>query len=115
MERAILASGPMGISRQVVPEYLSVLTRPHDWPIAITRADALNNVNGLIGSFDIFEDGPRVTGSLVALCRKVSVGGQQIHDANIVATMLTHGAHKLLTFNFANFSRYGDRIELVGR
>ena len=58
--------------------------------------------------------GPAVTESLIALCREVSVGGRQIHDANIVVTMLAHGERRLLTFNTADFRRYGDRIELVG-
>ena len=55
-----------------------------------------------------------VTELLIALCREVSIGGEQIHDANIVATMLAYGEHRLLTFNEADFRRYGDRIELVG-
>ena len=77
--------------------------------------DALEDVGRMIGSFEILEDGPAVTESLVALCRDVAVGGRQIHDANIVATMLTHGERRLLTFNTADFRRYGDRIELLGR
>ena len=68
----------------------------------------------LIGGFEILEDGPPVTESLVTLCREVPVGGRQIHDANIVATMLAHGEQRLLTFNGADFRRYSDRIELVG-
>lgn len=34
-------------------------------------------------------DGAVVTDLLLSLCREVAVGGRQIHDANIVATMLT--------------------------
>ena len=55
-----------------------------------------------------------VTELLIALCREVSIGGKQIHDANIVATMLAYGEQRLLTFNAADFRRYGDRIELIG-
>ena len=114
LERAFQGREPMRISRQVVREYLSVVTRPQTWPIAIPREDALGDVNRLISSFEILEDGPVVTESLIALCREVSVGGRQIHDANIIATMLAHGERRLLTFNTADFRRYGDRIELVG-
>ena len=114
LERAILDIEPMRISRQVVREYLSVVTRPQPWPVTITREDALDDVNRLISNFEILEDSPRVTELLVALCHEVSVGGRQIHDANIVATMLAHGEHRLLTFNTADFRRYGGRIELVG-
>ena len=105
---------PLRISRQVIREYLSVVTRPQTWPVGITRAEAFDDVSRLIGSLEILEDGPAVTESLLMLCRDVPIGGRQIHDANIVATMLTHGERRLLTFNTADFQRYGDRIELVG-
>lgn len=55
-----------------------------------------------------------VTASLVALIREVPIGGRQIHDANIVATMLAYGERRLLTLNARDFRRYGDRIVLVG-
>ena len=95
-------------------EYLSVVTRPQTWPIAITREEALLDVSRLLSGFEILEDGPRVTDSLITICREISVGGRQIHDANIVATMLAHGERRLLTFNTSDFRRYADRIELVG-
>ena len=113
LERALQDDEPVRISRQVVREYLAVVTRPQTWPVAISRADALDDVNRLIGSFEVLEDGPAVTERLVELCREVQVGGRQIHDANIVATMLAHGERRLLTFNVGDFRRYGDRIELV--
>ncbi len=114
LERAFGDPEPLRISRQVMREYLAVVTRQQPWPVNITREDALDDVSRLIGSFEILEDGPVVTETLVALCREVAVGGQQIHDANIVATMLTHGESRLLTFNGADFRRYGNRIVLVG-
>ena len=46
----------------------------------------------MISSFVVLEDGPIVTENLLTLCREVSVGGRQIHDANIVATMLGMGS-----------------------
>ncbi len=113
LERAFLNPEPLRISRQVIREYLSVVTRPQTWPVGITRAEAFDDVSRLIGSLEILEDGPAVTELLLVLCREVPVGGRQIHDANIVATMLTHGERRLLTFNTADFQRYGDHIELV--
>ena len=114
LERAFQDREPLRISRQVVREYLSVITRPQTWQVAITREDALDDASRLIANFDVLEDGPAVTELLIALCREVPVGGRQIHDANIVATMLAHGERRLLTFNTADFRRYGDRIEAVG-
>ena len=113
LERAFRDPEPLRISRQVIREYLAVVTRPQTWPVAITREDVLDDVSRLIGSFEILEDGPVVTESLVGLCREIPAGGRQIHDANIVATMLAHGERRLLTLNVSDFRRYGGRIELV--
>ena len=114
LEHAFRDPEPLRISRQVIREYLAVVTRPQTWPVAITHDEALDDVSRLISSFEILEDGPVVTELLVALCREVPSGGRQIHDANIVATMLARGERRLLTFNVSDFRRYGDRIELVG-
>ena len=113
LDRAIRSGEPLRISRQVVREYLSTVTRPQTWAVPVPLDDALDDARRLIHSFEVLEDGPAVTESLIALCRQVPVGGKQIHDANIVATMLAHGEHRLLTFNISDFRRYGDRIELV--
>ena len=94
-------------------EYLAVVTRPQPWQTGISREEALDDVSSLMEDYRILEDGPAVTEALVRLCREVPVGGRQIHDANIVATMLVHGERRLLTFNASDFRRYGERIELV--
>jgi predicted nucleic acid-binding protein len=113
LEQAIFGDEPLRISRQIIREYLSVVTRPQTWPGEISRDEALDDANSLMRNFEILEDGPVVTETLIALCREVPSGGRQIHDANIVATMLAHGERRLLTFNVADFRRYEDRIELV--
>ena len=104
---------PVRISRQIVREYLAVITRPQEWGAAVARHEALDDVDRILSTYDILEDGPAITAALVALCRDVAVGGSQIHDANIVATMLAHGERRLLTFNVADFRRYGGLIEVV--
>ena len=113
LEKAFHGHEPLRISRQIIREYLVVVTRPQTWPVAMTREEALDDVSRLMDSFEVLEDGPVVTELLMALCREVSVGGRQIHDANIVATMLAYGERRLLTFNTSDFLRYGGRIELV--
>ena len=113
LNRALLEGEAVRISRQVVREYLAVMTRPQTWDIPLTREEVLRDARRLLTAFDVLEDGPLVSEILMALCREVEVGGRQIHDANIVATMLAHGERRLLTFNTSDFRRYGERIELV--
>ena len=37
------------------------------------------------------------------LVRRYQVRGKRIHDANIVATMMTHGVSRLATYNVKDF------------
>ena len=111
--RAMQQGEPLRISRQIMREYLAVVTRPQTWSLPIGREEAVEDILRLASAFDVLEDGPAVTDRLAPLCREVQVGGSQIHDANIVATMLTYGEQRLLTFNAADFRRFASWIELV--
>ena len=101
------------ISRQVIREYLAVVTRPQAWASPLSMAEALSDVGRYTAAFEILEDGQAVMNMLASLCREMPVGGKQVHDANIVATMLAHGERRLLTFNVKDFRRFGQRVELV--
>lgn len=113
LKAAFDGTDPLRISRQVIREYLAVVTREQSWQRPIATVDALEDVARLGSACDILEDGPKVMDALADLCREVPVAGRQIHDANIVATMVAHGERHLLTFNRKDFLRYGARIDLV--
>ncbi|MDU9048693.1 MAG: hypothetical protein Q3M30_07560 [Candidatus Electrothrix sp. Rat3] len=63
--------------------------------------------------FTVFDDTPGVTEQLLELAEAVSVSGKQIHDANIVATMLVNDVHSLLTHNISDFKRFSPYIEVI--
>jgi hypothetical protein len=75
--------------------------------------DLVADVQGFSTRFRIAEDGPAVTTELLGLLSKVTVQGKQIHDANIVATMLAHDIHTILTHNTIDFARYGGWINVI--
>ena len=104
----------LAISRQVIREYLAVVTRPGGGSEPISMADALADVERFAAAFEVLEDGPEVGLRLVGLCRSVALAGRQVHDANIVATMLAHGETRLLTANRSDFQRFEPQIEIVG-
>lgn len=106
------AEGAVRISRQVVREYLAVVTRPQTWAAPLPMADALEDAARLVGSFQVLEDGPKVAATLAELCTEALVAGKQVHDANIVATMLAYGEDRLLTFNAKDFRRFKHRIRV---
>ena len=113
MSKAAEGQEALRISRQILREYLATVTRPQAWSAPVPMDDALEHAARLEAEFDMLEDGPAVTDALAALCREVPVAGKQVHDANIVATMLAHGERRLLTFDARGFQRYEGRIELV--
>ena len=57
-------------------EYLSGITRP-TWEGHITPEDALNDVVAMLDTYEMLEDGPVVTDTLIALCREVVVNSRQ--------------------------------------
>lgn len=113
LEQALNGAERATISRQIIREYLAVVTRPQTWSDALPMEDALADAARLLDSFELLEDGPRVMERLLALCREVPVAGRQVHDANIVATMLEAGERRLLTFDVNDFRRYAAHVELV--
>jgi predicted nucleic acid-binding protein len=107
------AQGPVAVTRQVLREYLAATTRPQSWSRALTLAEATADTDSFIRRFAVLEDGPAVWSELITLTRSFAFGGKQVHDANIVATMLAHGETRLLTFNDADFRRFGSFIDVV--
>jgi predicted nucleic acid-binding protein len=64
--------------------------------------------------FQIADENETVTQNLFALLEQVPIGGKQVHDANIVATMQSVGVTQLLTLNTADFRRFEPGITLLG-
>ena len=101
------------ITRQILREFVAVITRPQAWAQAKTPREAASFAASLAGAFGVLEDGEPIWQRLLMLCRQFSFGGRQVHDANIVATMLAHGERRLLTFNEADFRRFIPLIEII--
>ena len=99
------------ISRQVLREYLVTLTRPQAFA-ALPRKIVLDQVEQFIKQFDIAEDTAAVTEHLIELLADYKLGGKQVHDANIVATMKAYGITTLLTHNVKDFERFGEIIKI---
>lgn len=104
------AGTELWISRQIIREYLATLTRPQTFSKPQPTSTAIERARFFQNRFRVAEDGPQVTEKLLELMEQVPIGGKQVHDANIVATMLIHGVHHLLTHNTADFARFSQFI-----
>ncbi|HKI31910.1 MAG TPA: PIN domain-containing protein [Gemmataceae bacterium] len=107
------AGHPLWLSRQVVREYLAGMSRPGTVTPPLPMSTLLADVQTLLARFLVAEDGPAVTAHLVSLLGSVTCAGKQVHDANIVATMLAHGIPRLLTHNVADFNRFAGHITVI--
>lgn len=112
LDRVKAAGAPLWTSAQVLREYLAVVTRPQGELAALPMAIAIERVRFFAQRFWLAEDGPAVRVRLLDLLSAYPVGGKQVHDANIVATMLANGITRLLTFNVADFRRFAGLISV---
>jgi predicted nucleic acid-binding protein len=99
---------------QVMREYLAVATRPADKNgLGLKQADAVANVRAFRTRTSLLDEDGNVADRLLGLLDEISCGGKQVHDANVVATMLVHGIDTLITINVSDFTRYDHHITVV--
>jgi predicted nucleic acid-binding protein len=101
------------VSRQILREYLAVLSRPQTYSRPKPVRKLVTDVRFFLNHFRIAEEGSAVTEKLLELIEEREGGGKQIHDANVVATMLVNGISSLLTHNTSDFARFADVIEVI--
>ena len=101
-------------SGQILREYLAVATRPADRNgLGLKLSDALGNVHAISERTTLLAEDAKVAERLLGLLADVEAGGKQVHDANVVATMLVHGIAVLVTMNLDDFARFGQYVDLV--
>jgi predicted nucleic acid-binding protein len=101
------------VSRQILREYLATLSRPQTFAKPRPARELVGDIRYFLSHFHLAEEGSSVTEKLLELVEEVEIGGKQIHDANVVATMLASGIPALLTHNVGDFARFGDVIQVI--
>jgi predicted nucleic acid-binding protein len=102
-------------SGQIMREYLAVATRPAEKNgLGLNLADAASNVHAFRARAKLLAEDGKVADRLLALLAEVTCGGRQVHDANIVATMLVHGIDTVVTINLEDFTRFSQHVTLLG-
>jgi predicted nucleic acid-binding protein len=89
------------------------VTRSQSWGKPLNLAAAFADTARIATQMDLLEDGPAVWERLQQLGRDYMFAGKQVHDANIVATMIAHGETRLLMFNSGDFQRFAALIEVA--
>jgi predicted nucleic acid-binding protein len=101
------------ISRQILREYAAVLTRPQTYMLPVSSNAIASQLQAFLQSFRLADENNEVTSRFIMLLESFSIGGKQIHDANIVATMQAYGIDQLLTNNVEDFTRFTSVIKIL--
>lgn len=104
---------PLWVSRQVLREFIAVLTRPQTFSVAHESAVATSRARFFEEMFHVADDTSSISANLFRLVEDLSVRGKEVHDTNIVATMLANHIGHLLTHNVADFQRFGQLINVI--
>lgn len=113
IEKHLILGTPLYISRQILREYLAVLSRPQANFTSISKHDILLWLNTWQSRCIVLDDTEMVMKTLWELFENTALGGKQVHDANIVATMFSHKLDTLVTVNSSDFLRFSPRLKLI--
>lgn len=113
VQQLIRDSNQLWISGQVIREFSTVLTRPQATMTPLAAGEVANRVRMLLPGLKVAYDSLGSINQLLYLMDTYPMGGKQIHDANIVATMLDYKITHLFTLNTADFERFSPLITLI--
>jgi predicted nucleic acid-binding protein len=107
------------IAAQSLYEFWGVATRPLDKNgLGWQPARAASWIRACRRSCLFLPDDPRLFDVWSALVESHATKGKPAHDARLVASMMLHGIHDILTFNPGDFTRYAitvrDPLKLSG-
>ena len=107
--RARLAGEALYITPQNIAEFWAAATRPVGAAngLGLTAAAVAAEIGTIERLFQLAADDPAIYPIWKGLVVTHRVPGIQVYDARLVAAMLVHGLDRILTFNVADFSRYG--------
>ncbi|GMR24528.1 MAG: type II toxin-antitoxin system VapC family toxin [Acidobacteriota bacterium] len=101
-------------SGQILREYLVVATRPAEVNgLALDRVHACENVAAMLARMRFLEETHTVFARLQTLLAGIDCCGKQVHDANVVATALTHDVESIVTANVDHFLRFDSFVEVL--
>ncbi len=114
--RELLSQGhQLQTTSQNLAEFWNVSTRSVDRNgFGHTPSETDQLLQELEGLFPLLPDSPEVYPKWRQLVVKYEVSGVKVHDARLVASMISYEVTHILTFNTADFTRYtSERIVAV--
>lgn len=94
---------------QTASEFWNACTRPAAANgLGYSPEEADGHLRRIESSATLLPDNAEVYASWRRLLRHYGIHGTQVHDAKLTAAVIAHSVGYLLTFNAADFKRYGE-------
>lgn len=113
LKRMLREDAELWISGQIIREFIVQATHPKTLKIPLTIQEVIHEIALIEQLFHVADETSAVRAKLLSLLQTYPTQGKQIHDANIVATMLVNNIDTLLTINVDDFKRFADIITLI--
>ncbi|MAS37946.1 MAG: VapC toxin family PIN domain ribonuclease [Anaerolineaceae bacterium] len=113
VKRTMREGAELWISGQVIREFIVQATHPRTLTEPLTIEQVVREIEVMKPLFQIADETAVVRDTLLELLQQYPTQGKQVHDANIVATMLAYKIDTLLTLNVADLKRFGDKIKII--
>jgi predicted nucleic acid-binding protein len=113
VKRIIREGAELWISGQVMREFIVQATHPRTLTNPLTISQVIREIEAIKKLFQIADETVGVRDKLIELIQQYPTQGKQIHDANLVATMLAYDIDTLLTLNVSDMQRFSDKIKLI--
>ena len=98
------------LSARIVSKILSLDKEGWEIGYGLESAVAVESLRNVEASLILFDDAADVFQHWRRLVAKYRITGKSVHDANVVATALAHGATHILTLNERDFRRYSEVV-----
>ncbi|MDO5619416.1 type II toxin-antitoxin system VapC family toxin [Kocuria sp.] len=103
----------LAITSQIMREYLATATRPAEANgLGMSGAFAVENLDQLLEDMVLLPENSASASRLKHMIQRENAQGKQVHDANVVAVALEHGANAIVTANIRHFQRFSDLIAI---
>ena len=96
------------ISGQVLREYAVIMTHPKIVEHPLTPDEVVEDIRKWKRILSVVDETELVNETLLMLLKKYQLKGKRIHDANIVATMLTYSISSLFTMDKSDFKKFDE-------
>ncbi len=113
LQQAFASYESVWLSRQVFREFAVIVSREMHSTGKIDFQLLGKTIRRFEKDFFVAEDNPLITSKLLHLLEETNSSGKQVHDTNIVATMLVHDIQTLMTHNTEDFKRFSHLITLM--